>query len=361
MNRKDKLFYIQPYLVSYRQELVNLLSEKFDLTVLSDVSAKDQGFSEIEAVNFKKIICNIKTFFGGRIFYQAGILKAIIKNRPDKILAAASVRDLSFWLMLILCAIKKIPVYSHGQGLYNKKHPNIFFRCMYQVLVAFTERYICYTDSVKLSLLTSGVSQKKLVVAENSINFKHDASSVNKTGVERGILFIGRLREGCKLDLLIESIQSLRDLGGDIILHIVGTGELEQVYKKAYNYNWINWYGKIYDEEKILEISQDCRIGCYPGNAGLSVVHYLALRLPPLIHSNQYKHMGPEPSYVINNENGFTFNGSSEDLEIVLNRIWFIDKQRFKKISDSSNMTYTRLISPSSSEKIYNVLKCEDL
>ena len=56
-------------------------------------------------------------------------------------------------------------------------------------------------------------------------------------------------------------------------------------------------------------------MGVYPGDAGLSVVTYLALGLPVVVHDDLYKHMGPEPSYV-SEENGKLFTrGDCESLK----------------------------------------------
>jgi len=41
------------------------------------------------------------------------------------------------------------------------------------------------------------------------------------------------------------------------------------------------WYRARFDDEAIAAISLRCRVGCYPGSAGLSVVHLFALSLPP--------------------------------------------------------------------------------
>ena len=46
----------------------------------------------------------------------------------------------------------------------------------------------------------------------------------------------------------------------------------------------------------------------------------MSLSLVPIVHSSIELHMGPEPSYIINKQNGYTFSrGSYEDLAEVIN------------------------------------------
>lgn len=48
-------------------------------------------------------------------------------------------------------------------------------------------------------------------------------------------------------------------------------------------------------------------VGCYPGDAGLSVVQFMGLSLVPVVHDQLHRHMGPEPGYVKDGINGRLF------------------------------------------------------
>lgn len=352
-----KLFYIQPYLVNYRKELVDSLKIENELTVLSDIPDSKSGFSPVIEEGFDFVHCKLKYFLGGRLYFQKGVLRTIFNRSPDAILAAASVRDISFWLALIFCWLCKVPMYAHGQGLYNKASPGVMNKCMYFVLIFFSRKYFCYTQSVKNSLVDIGINPKHLVVIENSISFDSDGEEVLKTGVENGILFIGRLRQGSNLELLIESMIKLNSINIEYELHIIGTGEEESYYRNKYSHKWIHWYGKIYDQSKIVEISKLCRLGCYPGDAGLSVVHYFSLRLPALVHDDMYSHMGPEPSYIESGLNGFTFSKSETDIGSVIKSVFNLSREDYFNVSDGAFKKYRKLNSPSFGKRMIAAIK----
>ena len=125
----------------------------------------------------------------------------------------------------------------------------------------------------------------------------------------QGLLFLGRLREDCGLELLIEMQQSLRSEGLPTLgVKIVGAGVLEAEYIEKYGaLSCVTFCGEVYDEAEIYRHSLSCFAGGYPGDAGLSVAHYIALGLPAVIHDAFHKHMGVGPPYVAGAQCGVLF------------------------------------------------------
>lgn len=353
-----KIFYIQPILTNYRQKLIDDISAKYELTILYGNPLNNSGFSSPIPVTNKAINCPQKHILGGKLLIQSGVIKAIIEHKPDIILTCANIRDLTYWKLLFLCRKMGIPVFSHGQGLYSKPHINPLLGFLYRSAIRLSYKYICYTPISRESLISAGCPTDKLVLADNSIQFSTDSGNVPKRGNESGVLFIGRLREQCGLEDLIQAASILREKYTDVILHVVGSGELEAGYRERYKQTWIVFHGAVYDDAKILELSLDCRIGCYPGNAGLSVVHYFSLRLPPILHDDIYSHMGPEPSYVKNGINGITFqkNGGHKAIGEALLGVWELSTEEYLKISDAAFSEYERLNAPSMEAKMLNIL-----
>ncbi|WP_426209787.1 glycosyltransferase [Pseudomonas sp. TWR2-1-1] len=353
-----KLFYIQPILTSYRKDLVSKLSGKYELTMLFGTPTNNSGFHSPEQQHLKTINCPQKSIMRGRLLIQSGILDAIRTYKPDIVLTCANMRDITYWRLLFLCRKMKIKVFSHGQGLYSKKHTPPLLAFLYRSAVRLSYKYICYTAISRDSLISANCAPEKLEVADNTIKFSVDAGDTPKRGDEQGVLFIGRLREQCGLEDLIKAVAILRKSHATIILHVVGSGELEPTYRAQYKQPWIVFHGAIYDDEKTLELSRDCRVGCYPGNAGLSVVHYFSLRLPPILHDDIHSHMGPEPSYVRNGSNGITFQkkrGHKAMSEALLG-VWKLPTEEYLKISDAAFSEYERLNAPSMETKMLHIL-----
>lgn len=358
-----KLLYVQPILTSYRQDLVRRLSEEYKLTIVCGIPKQDSGFLSNIPQKIEFISASHSSIIRGKLLIQKGVIDAIKKNKPDIVLTCANMRDITYWQLLFLCRKLKIKVFSHGQGLYSKPKKIMLLKFLYRTATRLSFKYICYTSISRDSMLAAGCSPEKLVVADNSIKFSIDAESLVKRGDENGILFVGRLRDQCELENLISAVSNLRSSYPNVILHVVGSGELEASYRALFNYPWINFYGAIYDDAEIIKISTECRIGCYPGNAGLSVVHYFSLRLPPLVHDNIYLHMGPEPSYVKNNINGFTFSKSSSQnsLDNTLLDLWKKPQSEYQKISAAAFEKYKELNTPPMEIKILKILSSNNI
>jgi len=355
--RKKLLYYIQPILPRYRKSLIDKFTEIYELKILADNPKNRDGFGEsiLEYENF--ILCEMISLFGGRLIWQKGVIKTLVMGRPDMVLGCANVRDISFWISLLVCKLKRIPFYAHGQGLYRKKKLSLPAIFIYSIMFRLIEKYVAYTELSQNTLINAGFNSSKIRVAHNTIDFRKDASLIDKTGFENGILFIGRLRDKCNLEELIIAIKELRDEGFDLCLHVIGDGENGDFYRQSYNYDWIFYYGQLFDEEEIVNISKLCKYGCYPGDAGLSVVHFFALKLPPIIHDEISSHMGPEPSYILNNVNGFLFNRRlSNDLKSMIAKVMGLPNADYLDMSNSGFDFYRSLKMPSLANKFCDIL-----
>ena len=82
----------------------------------------------------------------------------------------------------------------------------------------------------------------------------------------------------------------------------------------------------------------------------------MSLSLIPIVHSDLTKHMGPEPSYIKNNENGIMFRrGDENSLSDVIKRV--IENEGLSKlVSRNAFNTYTSLLSPSMAEKLIGTI-----
>lgn len=357
--KKRSALYIQPLLASYRAELVEKLSRNFSLTILCGNSAANSGFRTIASESAKVIEAPMKPLLGGRLLWQHNVRVTLRQEKPELVLACANIRDLTYWWLLFWARRHGVKVFSHGQGLYSKRHIGGLIAWLYRTAAKLSHRYVCYTELSRQTMLAAGCPPEKLAVADNAIRFSADAANMQKTGTEQGVLFVGRLRKQCNLEQLVDAVTRLRTRHPEVVLHVVGSGELEADYRARFDQVWVIFHGAVYDDARILEISRDCRVGCYPGNAGLSVVHYFALRLPPVVHSDMPAHMGPEPSYVLEGVNGMLFprEKKSSGILAALEKIWDMPAARYLELSAAAFAKYEHLNSPSMGQKMVSILK----
>lgn len=312
-----KLLIIQPYLTKYRLPLFHRMASSYSVGIAFSKHEKSTGFGEVSAKNFaQEYILQEKKLLGGIFLIQNGIVSTILNFKPDKIIISANPRNISYWIVLLLSIVLRYDVYSHGQGLYRKNNPKLL-AILFWIITLASKKYIAYSDISKQKMIKIFVN-KKIKVVSNSLIFEEKIEFIEKNNKCKDILFVGRLRDGSRIDDLISAVDRLRLVTGiDVNLKIVGGGGDFNILKKKFcGVKWIKWYGEIYDFNKIKEISESCFSGCYPGDAGLSVVQYMALSIFPVVHGSWSEHMGPEPSYVIDGVNGLVFsrNNSVDDI-----------------------------------------------
>ncbi len=348
---------IQPILTSYRKKLFDDLSDYFDKVDIYSIQNNGNGFK-----------CNIQGKFNSvhtplignrnKIYYQKGIIFSIIKNRPTAIFLTADFRAVHYFLISLIAKVLHIPIFSHGQGLYNKPNPSFIHRVLFKTTIWLNSSYICYTKSAYQTLIDIGIKPNKLSIMDNTIVNEFPVRSKEKNNIKDKLLYIGRLRDGCNLELLFDAIKILEKGGIKLAVDIIGDGEKRielAKYAEKLNLN-INFLGAIYDDELISELSKECKIGVYPGDAGLSIVHYMSLSLVPIVHSDLTKHMGPEPSYIKDNKNGLMFiRDDKNNLADVIRKV-LKDKELTKSLSESAFDTYESLLSPTMAEKLMNTM-----
>jgi glycosyltransferase involved in cell wall biosynthesis len=291
--------------------------------------------------------------------FQWGIGKYIHLEKPDAIMVFGNPRYSSFWTTLLWGKLLRIPVYVHGHGLYKKRRIGTLYRFMTTVLLKLATSYICYAPIVRQSFLDHGFPGRKLSVAHNSQTNHFPVPPQEKTGLERGVLFIGRLRQGSNIRLLVRVIERLRRVDGlPLTLHVIGTGEeTRPLQRDTSNLPWVVLHGEIYAQEQIREVSLDCFLGCYPGNAGLSVEHLMSLSLPVIIHDDLPSHQGPEPSFIRNGVGGLLYDHRTPE-EALYQAIKSLatDPLRLARMQHSAFEEYQHLVNPPLSERLWSII-----
>ena len=90
-------------------------------------------------------------------------------------------------------------------------------------------------------------------------------------------------------------------------------------------------------------------------------MHYLALRLPVVVHDDMPAHMGPEPSYILDGVNGVLFSREQkiDGLTAALEKIWAMPAEEYLAFSSSAFSKYIELNTPSFGSKMIAILKEE--
>ncbi len=358
-----RLCIIQPLLSNYSRETFLELTQYCQVDLVFSSTPSETGFGDVpppENSGVRYFVVPTLKPFGERLgMIQWGIGKYLRREKPDVIMISGNPRYLSFWTTLLWAKLLRIPAHVHGHGLYKKRRISTLYRLMTTVLLKLATSYICYAPLVRQSFLDRGFPDGKLAVAHNSQTNHFPVLPQEKTGREKGVLFIGRLREGNRLPLLVRALEKIRREDGLLLtLHVIGTGEqAELVRKEARERPWIVLHGELFDQQRIRDVSLDCFLGCYPGNAGLSVEHLMSLSLPVITHDDLPSHQGPEPSFIRNGVSGLLYdhNNPEESLYRAI-RSLASDPLLLAKMRQSAFEDYQGLVNPPLSERFWSIL-----
>ncbi len=314
INQAKRLCIIQPLLSNYSRETFLELAEYCEVDLVFSPTPAGTGFGNVLPPQNSRIhyfvVPTLKPFGDKVGMIQWGIAKYVFRERPGIIMISGNPRYLTFWTTVLLGKLLGIPTYAHGHGLFKKHKIGALYRLMMTALLKLVTSYICYAPIVRQSFINYGFPDQKLCVADNSMTNRFPVPPEQKTGKEVGILFIGRLRRANRVDLLVQVLERIRRADGlPLTLHVIGTGEEASLLQRdAVARPWIILHGQVYDAEQIQLISRDCFLGCYPGNAGLSVEHMMSLSLPVVTHDDLASHQGPEPSFIRNGVGGLLYD-----------------------------------------------------
>lgn len=306
-----KVLIVQPALLHYRRRVYNALADWCEVTVVTTEGQVDDGWRRFR---LHEVACISKLGF----HWQRGLPRLLRETAPDAVWLCADVNFLSSLALLVICRRRGIRVILHGQGFVKPSRSAAIRQFLVKTWISLADRYASYAPICTESLLQAGIPADSITTINNRL--EPDAVSPAATDSNRplGVLFVGRLRPGCQIGALIRALEKInRSRDEAVVLHVVGDGELSDLLKAAPS--WIRWHGSVTEEEQLKTIAANCSLGVYPGSAGLSVLTYMQMGLAPIVAADITFHMGPEPSFVVDTQNGWTFDHQTpEDLERVI-------------------------------------------
>lgn len=350
----QSLLIVQRIVPSYRLPVFEGISQLSSgpVTVFAGNASPGYGQGDLSKSKFTYVKANWKRLFG-YLFFDPKVF-SLWKN-SNIICHIADYKFVSLWVILLLNLLPSKKTFIYGQGGYKKK--GLPINILYSASLFFCDGYICYTDFSKRELMkkTPKFLHHKIKVCDNTL-LVSPVEKILEKNIENSILHIGRLRSGCDIEILLNAAQ-----GAGVKVKVIGIGDEGYIEELKRKFGSIaTFYGGIFDEEKQKEIASSCIAGAFGGDAGLSAVHYMSLGLPVIVHNNLSKHMGPEPSYVVDGVNGLLFERNN--LESLTQKIKLLsqDDSLRKELALNSLDTFNRLSSPSMSEKfckIFGLLK----
>ncbi|MFD1316100.1 glycosyltransferase [Namhaeicola litoreus] len=239
--------------------------------------------------------------------------------------------DITAWILIIKNFFKGKRTYIWNHGFYGKETGiQLILKKLQAKLVT---GYFLYGNYAKDLMLGMGIPQQKLKVVYNSLDYqkqfevrktlKHSAILKNYfNNSDSTLLFIGRLTQIKKLDLLLDALHRLNSIHKPCNLIIIGEGsECEKLRDKSERMGLSNrvwFYGACYDESILGELIYNSDLCVSPGNVGLTAIHSMGYGTPVITHDN-FKNQMPEFEVIVKNKTGSFF--SENNLQSLVNVI----------------------------------------
>lgn len=283
----------------------------------------------------------------GNFYWQQGAISLAFKQYKHYILTSEPY-CLSSWLILLLNRLtgRKSYLWTHGwygnESKLKKILKKIFFGLSHKVLL--------YGDYARNLMIKEGFSPEKLITIFNSLDYDKQIqirqtlseSPVYKQHFKNQypvLLYIGRIQNRKKIELLIEAMNELAKSKSFCNLILIGkqTDEtsihkLVSLYKLE-KYVW--FFGPCYDEEILGELIFNANVGISPGNVGLTAIHCLVYGTPVITQNNFTRQM-PEFEAIEQYLTGdFFIEDSVKNLCDKINEWTLLPKERRESIRQS--------------------------
>ncbi|MFI3314811.1 MAG: glycosyltransferase [Rikenellaceae bacterium] len=259
------------------------------------------------------LLKNMKGYLKNHLFtkkdlcFQTNLWDKILSKNYKLYVMVGDVRYFSnylAWLYLKLHPRKRLILWGHGY--YGKERGLRYLITRYMMWVSSV--YMVYGEYARNLLIGKGIAPHKVCVIYNSLDYDTQIevrkmlkqTDVYKSHFEndnKNLIFIGRLTQVKRLDMILFSMKMLKKDGINLNLTLVGDGvmcdSLVSMAKELNLFENIWFYGSCHDETTISELLYNADLCVSPGNVGLTAMHSLMYGCPVITHDD-FKWQMPE-------------------------------------------------------------------
>ena len=338
-------------LADYRVDFFEKLNESLEkqyqkLVVVHGNNISDKVIKESTGTtNFiiEQTTSTKKTFWGYNLNWQKGLFAILKKHNPHKVIILYNAGNINYNLLLLYLKITQIPYILWGCGWERSNLRGIKFKIknlFKSFFIKMSTGYITYDSSFSKKLISDGYPQKKIIVAQNTLNIEKIIkyrTPQNRTYDVIKFLFVGALVKEKLLTNAIKAFNNIKEIGEKFSFIIIGEGVqknlLDTLVKQYKLENEIKIVGAKYGKE-LSNYFENSNVFILPGAGGLAINEAMAYSLPIISTPAD----GTVYDLVDNGVNGFIIehNYSIKELE---NRILFFiksDKNRIIKMEKES-------------------------
>lgn len=290
----------------YRESIYKFIERAYDCDWYFEDT--DNKLKEFDTTLLKNVV-RLHAYNMGPFYGVKGTLALLKKKEYSQYLMMGHSRNLSILAFVLIKRLfyQKKKVYLWTHGFYGKE--TLFEKVWKKLFFSSADGLFVYGDyACKIMVRQYGFNPEKLHAIHNSLNYDMQLklrNEITKTCIYYNyfenhnpvIIFIGRLTEVKKLEMLVNAIYLLKCRGEFYNLAFIGDGPRRQYLEEQVSELGINkqvwFYGACYNEKINAELIFNADLCVAPGNIGLTSIHVLMFGCPAISHGN-FTHQMPE-------------------------------------------------------------------
>lgn len=356
-NKSPRVYIFQPVVPQYRLGFFEELNRclRGNLTVCASQNVQE-GFEIRDSSEVGFRLLNIKTvifripFSSFKVFFQPFALVCMLLRKYDLLIMMNQITRPETWINLILGRLLGKPICLWGHGI-SKRDGAIAVK-LRKILMRLAHANILYSKSGRNKAITMGIAPGKLFVAYNALDTKkartikqeatpdkiEEFKSIHNLNDKKVILFIGRLLEYKRPDVLIEAMPHIVRKIPKAHAIIIGDGpirgKLQTMVEALGLGNAVTFKGAIHDEKEVAYYLMSSSVTVMPAHAGLAIQHAFDYGVPIVVGDNMKEHP-PEIELVKNGETGiFCKDGDANEFAEAICHLLTNDEER-QRMSDN--------------------------
>ena len=300
-----KLLILQGVIPHYRVPIFDALGREFELTL-----AHSDPLASVPARDFR-VAC-LRDIGVGGFHYQQRV--AALARDHDVVIAMFDLRWLSSLQLCLESEARGFVWWGHGFGRSR------IARALRTAFVRRADALLLYDEAARHDFEARGIAPEGIFVAPNTVEVAHPFVTPDASA-RKSFLFVGRLQQRKRIDLLIEAFGAVvAELPSDIGVEIVGEGpELSSLESQVVALGLrerVTFHGGVTDENALRDIFGRALAYVSPGHVGLGILHAGAYGVPVVTQPS--KGHGPEISNLRDGETGLLVTARPGALSEVL-------------------------------------------
>lgn len=315
-----KILQIYNSAAHYRESVFLLMDKTFDCDYVFGESLGD--IKQMDTSKFRGCVTIVNNRFFRRGFYwQPGIQQFLGKDY-DAYIMLGDTRSLSTWWFCLRAKLsgrsKRIYFWTHGwygketglerwlkRRFFKMAGGGIFLYGNYARELMIKEGF----DGSKLYVIHNSLAYDRQVAIRQQLH-KDDIYQQHFSNQLPNLIFVGRLTQVKKLDMVLKAMYILKKCGKECNFTLIGDGdkrqELEKLAKELGLEQNVWFYGACYDEKQLGHLIYNADLCVSPGNVGLTAMHVMVFGTPVITHNN-FPYQMPEFEAIHDGKTGTFF------------------------------------------------------